>query len=87
VVTRPERVVVAETERLIEELRGRRIAVAGVVANYVTPPNECRCDSTMRAHELAALAHLGPGITVVHRRDMPPMTLDDLARLLPLASD
>jgi arsenite/tail-anchored protein-transporting ATPase len=87
VVTRPERIVVAETDRLIAQLRSRKIALAGVVANYVTPPSECPCDTAMRVHELAALRTLGPAITVVHRLDAPPAALDDLARFLPLASD
>src|SRR6185436_5858329 len=55
VVTRPEPAVIAETRHLLDELARREIRAGGVIANYVTPANECACDRTMRAHELAAL--------------------------------
>jgi len=82
VVTRPERVVVAETIRLIADLERRRIGIAGIVANYVTPANDCPCDQSMRAHENAVLRGL-PGQPVeVERQDWPVTRLDDLARLV-----
>ncbi|HET8773355.1 MAG TPA: ArsA family ATPase, partial [Thermoanaerobaculia bacterium] len=83
VVTRPERAVVDETTRLLETLRERGIPVGGVVANYVTPENECACDRSVRAHELAVLGEL-EGVTLVERRDAPPSTLAELAALLPI---
>ncbi|HEX8171543.1 MAG TPA: ArsA family ATPase [Thermoanaerobaculia bacterium] len=83
VVTRPERIVIAETQRLIDELARRQIAVAGVIANYVTPDNDCPCDRSMRAYELAALAAF-PDAKLIERRDAPPSTLEELAALVPL---
>jgi arsenite-transporting ATPase len=82
VVTRPERIVVAETERLIAELRRREVRLAGVVANAVTPANDCPCDRAMRAYELEELARLGDGVVVVERRDTPPASLTEIAALL-----
>lgn len=67
VVTRPERIVVAETQRLIEELRHRGIAVSRIIANYVTPQTDCKCDRSMRAFEEESLRSLGPEITRVER--------------------
>jgi len=55
VVTRPERIVIAETQRLIEDLRRREIRVLGVIANYVTPENDDPCDQSLRAYELEYL--------------------------------
>jgi arsenite-transporting ATPase len=83
VVTRPERAVVDETRRLIATLRERGLLIAGVVANSVTPENDCACDRNVRAHELALLEELGE-VTLVERRDAPPATLGELATLLPL---
>ncbi len=80
VVTRPERIVVAETKRLIGELDKRGVRIAGVIANYVTPENECPCDRSMRSHELALLREIGPA-TIVSRRERPVTRLDDLALL------
>ena len=84
VVTRPERVVIAETQRLIEDLRRRGVQVSGVIANYVTPESDCVCDRSMRLHELAALAQLGRESVMIERRDAPPAALDELAALVPL---
>ena len=83
VVTRPERIVVAETARLLADLRERAINVGGVIANYLTPDNECACDQSLRAHELAALEPLDVTVTV-ERRDEPVTGLDELAALVPL---
>ncbi len=85
VVTRPERIVVAETRRLIAELERRGIGVGGIVANYLTPENDDPCDRLLRSFESEALAALGPEVVTVARRDAPVTRLDDLARLIPLA--
>jgi len=82
VVTRPETEVVAETRRLVGNLTARGIPVGGLIANYVTPENECRCDRSVRAHELSLLAQLGE-VTVIERRDAPPASLAELATLVP----
>ena len=81
VVTRPEAAVVEETRRLLETLAGREIAIGGVIANYVTPENECACDRSIRARELSILESLG-GATLVERRDAPPSTLAELETLV-----
>jgi arsenite/tail-anchored protein-transporting ATPase len=83
VVTRPERIVVAETKRLIENLKERGINTGGVIANYLTPDNDCPCDRSMRAHELAALEGLDV-LLKIERRDAPVTRLDELAELVPL---
>ncbi|HEV8434400.1 MAG TPA: TRC40/GET3/ArsA family transport-energizing ATPase [Thermoanaerobaculia bacterium] len=69
VVTRPERIVVAETQRLIAELRHRDIRVSRVIANYVTPPSDCKCDHSMRTFEEESLRSLGSEITRIERDD------------------
>ena len=84
VVTRPERIVVAETRRLIDEMKRRGINVSGVIANYVTPETNCSCDRSMRAHENAALQELGRVAVVIERRDAPVTSLAELATLVPL---
>jgi arsenite-transporting ATPase len=81
-VTRPERIVVAETRRLIAAIEQKGIALAAVIANYVTPDTECPCDRSMRSHELEALRELGREVIMVNRRDEPPARLDELADLL-----
>src|SRR6185503_7861166 len=58
VITRPERIVVAETNRLIDALKEKKMRLLGVIANYVTPKNECKCDQSMRKYEEALLAGL-----------------------------
>jgi arsenite-transporting ATPase len=83
VVTRPERIVIAETRRLMEDLRGRAIHVGGVIANYVTPRTDCPCDRSLRAHELAALGGFETA-AVIERREVPPATAGELAGLVPL---
>jgi arsenite-transporting ATPase len=85
VVTRPERIVLAETKRLIDDIRGRNIRIGGVIANYVTPENGDTCDQSMRAHELNALETLGKPV-IIERRERPPMTVEDLTSLVPLSS-
>jgi hypothetical protein len=83
VVTRPERIVTEETLRLRDALAQRAIAIAGTVANYVTPADDCRCDVLARRFEEAEMQRLG-AITLVERRDRPPSTIDDLLQLVPL---
>lgn len=78
VVTRPERIVVAETKRLIAELQQRGIAVSNVIANYVTPGSDCKCDQSMHRFEDDALHELGD-VKRVERRDAPPSSLAELA--------
>ena len=81
VVTRPEPAVIAETQRLIDDLGRRGIAIGGVIANYVTPKNECACDRTMRSHQLAALETLDV-TAIIERRERPPATLEELSSIV-----
>jgi arsenite-transporting ATPase len=83
VVTRPERIVIAETKRLIDDLRGRGIRHGGTVANYATPVNGDDCDRSMRVHELMALETLEAPI-LIERREHPPMSAGDLLALVPI---
>ena len=85
VVTRPERIVVAETRRLVAELERRGLHVGRVVANYVTPENDDACDRSMRAYESEALSEIDRELIVIERRDRPVTSLDELATLVPLA--
>lgn len=100
VVTRPERIVIAETNRLLAELRRRKIKVEAIIANYMTPQSDCKCDQSMRSHELKTLEKLnrGPrpetrglgtarGLVTVARRDKPVTGLAALAALFRVASD
>jgi arsenite-transporting ATPase len=87
VVTRPERIVIAETQRLLAELKRRGLHAGGVIANAVTPDNDDPCDRSLRAFEQEALAALGRNdVVVIERRDAPVTALDDLAALVPLAT-
>jgi hypothetical protein len=83
IVTRPEEEVVAETKRLKSEVERRGLHVGAVIANYVTPENECLCDRGNRAHELNVLETLGD-VTLIERRDAPPVTLAELATMIPV---
>ena len=87
VVTRPERIVIAETKRLVQTLEQKQIRVAAVIANYVTPQNDCKCDQSMRSFELGELDTLGREPVVIERRDAPVTTLAGLAALFRVASD
>ncbi len=82
VVTRPERIVVAETLRLIADLERREIRLTAIIANYVTPETECPCDQSMRAHEMEVLRSLPDEVVQVERQDAAVTRLDDLARLV-----
>jgi len=86
VVARPERVVIAETKRLIAEVETRGMHVGGVIVNYVTPESDCACDRSLRSFELDALADLGRPATQIARRDAPVVALDELRALVPLDS-
>jgi len=81
VVSRPERIVIAESLRLIDEVARRGMKIGGVIANYVTPENGCECDRSMRAYEVEELGKLGD-VTIVERRDEPVTRLSDLATLV-----
>ena len=83
VVTRPEPIVVAETKRLIAAVEERGLRVGGIVANAVTPENECACDQRARAGELATLEALGE-VVPIERRDEPVTRLAELAALVPI---
>lgn len=84
VVTRPERVVIAESKRLIAAIEQRGMRVTRVIANYVAPRNDCKCDASMRQYEMKALEQLGREATGIERRDAPVTALSDLASLVPL---
>jgi len=84
VVTRPERVVIAESKRLIKAVQQHGMRVTTVIANYVTPENDCSCDRQMRKYELEALAQLGQDAVIIERRDAPVTALAELATLVPL---
>ncbi|MGA8809631.1 MAG: ArsA family ATPase, partial [Thermoanaerobaculia bacterium] len=83
VVTRPERIVIAEGKRLIGEVGQRGMRLGGIIANYVTPENDCACDQSMRGYEIDALANLGrDDVVVIERRDEPVTKLAELATLI-----
>lgn len=82
-VTRPERLVVRETERLRDELAQQNVQVLATVVNYVTPQSPCSCDQSRRRDELETLATLND-VTEIERRDSPPTSLDDLRALIPM---
>ena len=85
VVTRPERVVIAESRRLIDEVERRGMRIGGIIANYVAPENDCACDRSMRRYETEALQQLGrDDVIVVERRDAPVTRLAELATLVPV---
>jgi arsenite-transporting ATPase len=85
VVTRPERIVVAESQRLIAEVVKRGMQIGGVIANYVTPINDCECDQSMREFEMEAIEQLGRGdVVTIARRDRPVVELGELATLVPI---
>lgn len=84
VVTRPERVVIAETKRLIDNVEQRGMHVGGVIANAMTPESDCACDQSMRSYEAAALLELGRPVLMIERRNAPVIALSDLAALVPL---
>ena len=80
VVTRPERIVVAESKRLMAALGERKMRVGKVIANYVAPENDCKCDQQMRGYEVEALA--GLDATIIERRDAPVTSLSELSTLV-----
>jgi arsenite-transporting ATPase len=83
IVTRAERIVVDESKRLIAEVETRHMHIGGVIANYLTPENDCACDRSLRAFELEALDELGrDDVLMIERRPSPVTTLADLATLV-----
>ncbi|HVT44758.1 MAG TPA: ArsA family ATPase [Thermoanaerobaculia bacterium] len=83
-VTRAETIVVAETQRLLTELKAKGILQLRVVANHLTPESSCRCDRDMRRHELALLETFPGPVTLVERRGGPVTSFEDLRKLIPL---
>ena len=83
VVPPPERIVVAETLRLVDDVKRRGIRLGGIIANYVTPQNGDDCDRSLRAFEVEELRKLGD-VTIVERRDAPVTRLEELARVVPV---
>lgn len=86
IVTRPEPMVIAETKRLVDELAKRRIGLVGIVANYLTPQNDCPCDRARRMAEIRLLEDL-PEVTMVERIDPEPGTIETLESLVPLPAE
>lgn len=84
IVLRPERIVMAETLRLREALRGRGLQVAGLIVNAITPPSDCACDRSRRAAEAERMQQLDGPVILVERKSEPPVTLDALRHLIPL---
>ena len=85
VVTRPERIVIAESKRLIAEVEQRGMRIGGVIANYITPANACACDQSLRGFEIDALSQLGRGdVVTIARQDTPVTKLGELAKLVPI---
>lgn len=82
VVTRPERIVVAETQRLLDTLGARGLRAGGVIANYVTPQTACACDRSLFAEEAQILSGLRTA-ALIERRDTPPSSLAELVSLVP----
>jgi arsenite-transporting ATPase len=86
VVTRPERVVIAESKRLVAEVERRGMHIGGVIANYITPENDCACDQSLRGFELEELARFGrEDVLTIARRDAPVIDLGELAKLVPIS--
>ncbi|MGA7617125.1 MAG: GvpL/GvpF family gas vesicle protein, partial [Thermoanaerobaculia bacterium] len=84
VVFRPERIVVAETRRLLEALDAHGLDVRAVVANSVLQESDCACDRIERKFQLATIAALERPLTIVSRRGSPPVDESDLRELVPL---
>ena len=85
IVTRPERVVIDESKRLIAEVERRGMHIGGVIANYVTPENDCACDQSLRGFEIDQLAQLGrDDVVTIARQDAPVIDLGQLAKLVPI---
>jgi hypothetical protein len=61
--------------------------IGGVIANYVTPDTDCKCDRSMRGHEMTALSSLKREMVTVERRDAPVTKLAELAALFGVAAD
>jgi arsenite-transporting ATPase len=87
VVTRLERIVIAESQRLIAAVEERGMKIGGIIANYMTPESDCACDQSLRGVEQNALQQLGRNDVIeVARRDAPVTSIGELAALVPLQS-
>lgn len=84
VVARPERVVIAETGRLIDELDRRNIGRTPVIMNYVTPVTDCVCDRERRSAEQELISSLEADAIILERRSAPPLDLASLRSLVPM---
>ncbi|MEO8216536.1 MAG: ArsA family ATPase [Acidobacteriota bacterium] len=85
VVTRPERIVVAETIRLLNSLRDRPLAIAGVVVNHITGASQCLCDQQRRNNEWLEIGRLAnEKLVLIEEQPANPVSGDDLLKLVPL---
>jgi hypothetical protein len=57
-----------------------------MIANYVTPENDCKCDQSMRGFEMSAIAALGRQVVMIERREGPVVELRELMTIVPLSS-
>jgi len=87
IVTRADRIVVAETLRLLDEVKRRDMRVDAVIVNALTPESSCRCDQQRRQHEERILGSLPFVTSTIMLRPDPPVTLDDLRDLVALRQD
>jgi arsenite-transporting ATPase len=81
-VTRAEPIVVSESLRLVEALEQKGLQISAIVANALTPENDCLCDRRVRGAEAAELARLGARDMIrIERRENPPVTKEALLQL------
>lgn len=81
-VTRPEQIVLTETERLIRTLRSRGLRVGQVILNDVAVRDDCACDSGVALAAIRQAAWLeGIEPVIVTRRDTPPVNAEDLMEI------
>jgi hypothetical protein len=59
------------------------MTLGGVIANYVTPLTDCRCDRISRTYELEVLATIDQAhLILIGRREAPIEKPGDLPELL-----
>ena len=81
-VTRAEPIVITESLRLLESVERKGLRIGAIVANAVTPENDCACDTRVRGDEAAELERFAEReLIVIERRDAPPVTRSALLRL------